>query len=69
MSFWEIASMPNRFHVETAREFLARRHRERLVLARAAIKHFLQSAASHSPADQLRSVPDRPHGPERSAFS
>ena len=60
--------MPNRFHVETAREFLARRQRERRELARAAIKHFLQSATTHS-ADQLRSAQDCPHGPERSAFS
>jgi hypothetical protein len=54
---------------ETAREFLARRHSERLEMARIAIKQFLLSAVTHTPADQLRSAQDCPHGPKRSAFS
>jgi len=50
--------MPKRFHVETAREFLARRHRERLEIARHVIAHEPDAMPPHIiPATQTRHYP------------
>ena len=50
--------MPKRFHVETAREFLARRHRERLEITRHVIAHELDAMPPHIiPATQTRHYP------------
>lgn len=50
--------MPKRYHVETAREFLARRHRERKEIARHVIAHELDAMPPHIiPTTETRHYP------------